>query len=318
MSLSKYKNIDNLNAHVWHTSKQAPGDDAVVNAGDFDKRFVSDNNGGTLQKLSTYVDYMEGLGNAVGVRSPYYTIGEIQSTIIGQKASRYVPNGLGSMVRAVTSAYDWLTGEGQSGVIIDGFGDISGDISVEFAQSPVLFVSSRVTDNRMRTPNTIQMKVFVSNYNNDNAIGTWIDSYTVAEKDQSGILEYVSNLVLANGNTRAQQALYNLREIQEQGRPFTVYTPHGVYENMLIKSLKPKTTAENLDMLECDITFQEVIMYETYKSTQTESVLARTNIGDSSLVGWGLDRAKGWGKQAASWMEQLTIGQGAKAAPAAA
>lgn len=288
--LSKFKKVDLLNASVWKNYKTNYKGDAVSQDKSFDKRYTSEQKS-SLQKISSYIDNMEGWANALGTRSPYYTIGEIQSTWLGQKASRYLPNGLGNMIRAITSAVDWLTDSGQQGVVIDGFGDISADISVEFTKNPVVFVGSQVTDGRMRTPNTVQMTIYVSNYNNDNAIGTWLDS-KLNDFDNTGLAAAAVDLLLTNGNTRAQQALYKLREIQEKGQPFTVYTPHGIYQNMLIQSLKPKTTAENLDMLECDITFMEMIMYEPYKSSNTTSIVARTNVGDSSIVSYGMEQLR--------------------------
>ena len=311
MGLSVYKKTDLLNSSVWTNTKTDYKQDAVTKGADFDKRYVKEEKS-SYQPISTFIDNLEGWANALGTRSPYYTIGEVQSTQLGQKASRYLPNGLGNMVRAITSVYDWLTDQYQPGVIIDGFGDISGDISIEFTKNPVIFVSSQVTDGRMRTPNTLQMKVYVSNYNNDNAVGTWLDSY-LNKKDSTGFLASVADLVLTNGNTRAQQALYNLREVQEKGRPFTVYTPHGIYQNMLIQSIKPRTTADNLDMLECDITFMEMIMYEPYTSTKQSSFPARTNVGNSSLINAGMDELQdltggaNWTKTVDKWFQEGRI-----------
>lgn len=247
-----------------------PGTDA------FDKRATGDMFK-TSNKISEYRAWIDMMSNALGVRSPYYTIGEIQGTGVGQYVTRYMQNQVGDVIRAVTSTYDAISGSGQAGVIIDGFGDVSGKIDIEFAKNPVVFVSNSVTDNRIRTPNTVNMKVFVSNYYNDNGLGAAVDY--LSSKDQTGILGEGVKWLINDGNTRAQDALYNLRRIQETGKPFTVYTPHGVYENMLIQSLRPRTTAENVDMLECDIVFQEVLMYVPYLTAKSNwKWPARTNI----------------------------------------
>ena len=37
------------------------------------------------------------------------------------------------------------------------------------------------------------------------------------------------NQFVNGGSTRAQAALYRLRWLMENGKPFTVYTPHGIY-----------------------------------------------------------------------------------------
>ena len=250
---------------------------------DFDKR-----NGATdiTERISNYKTMAEMLTNALGSRSPYYTIGEIQSTQLGQFAARYMQDTLGNVVRAITSIYDVIEGMGQTGVIIDGFGTVSGNIDVDFTRNPIVFVSNSVTDGRIRTPNTVTMTVYVSNMYNDDGLGAAVDYLTAF--DPTGIASEAINILANNGNTRAQQALYNLRRIQETGRPFTVYTPHGVYENMAIKSLRPRTTGENVDMLECEIVFQELIMYEPYKTDKNTAYPIRTNITpdeESSTLG---------------------------------
>lgn len=256
----------------------------------FDKRSTSQGDYfKTTNKMSEYRAWIDMVSNAIGVRSPYYTIGEIQGTSTGQYVTRYMQNQVGDTIRAITSTIDAFSGNGQAGVIIDGFGDVSGKIDVEFSKNPVVFVSNSVSDNRIRNPNTVNMKVFVSNYYNDNGLGAAVDYMTSTYKEKTGIAAEAIKWLFNNGNTRAQEALYNLRRIQERGRPFTIYTPHGVYENMLIQSLKPKTTAENVDMLECDIVFQEVIMYEPYYTSEDDRTYPeRTNvISDDDSTTWG-------------------------------
>lgn len=284
MSLSAFYSPNLLNGGLFGRSNngglaQEPSTYA------FDKRATGDSFK-TSNKISEYRAIIDMLSNAIGVRSPYYTIGEIQGTGIGKYVTRYMQNQVGDVVRAVTSTIDAITGEGQAGVIIDGFGDISGKIDVEFSKNPVVFVSNSVSDNRIRTPNTVNMKIFVSNYYNDNGLGAAVDY--IASKDHSGIFSEGVKWLVNDGNTRAQEALYNLRRLQETGKPFTVYTPHGVYENMLIKSLNPRTTAENVEMLECDIVFQEVIMYVPYLNAKSNwKWPARTNIiSDADSTTW--------------------------------
>lgn len=284
MALSAYKSPNLLNGGLFGNPNKggwakAPSTDA------FDKRATGDLFK-TSNKMSEYRATIDMLSNAVGVRSPYYTIGEIQGTGVGKYVTRYMQNQIGDTVRAITSTIDAFTGDGQAGVIIDGFGDITGKIDIEFSRNPVVFVSNSVSDNRIRTPNTVNMKVFVSNYYNDNGLGAAVDY--LSSKDQTGIVGETIKWLINDGNTRAQEALYNLRRLQETGKPFTVYTPHGVYENMLIQSLRPRTTAENVDMLECDIVFQEVIMYVPYLNAKSNwKWPARTNIiSDDSSTTW--------------------------------
>lgn len=305
MALSALLSPNLLNGGLFGAVKKEGGyaKDPTTNA--FDKRSnEATKEFKTQNKISEYRAWIDMMSNALGVRSPYYTIGEIQGTGVGQYVTRYMQNQVGDVIRAVTSTIDAFTGNGQAGVIIDGFGEISGRIDVEFSKNPVVFVSNSVTDNRIRTPNTVNMKVFVSNYYNDNGLGAAVDYLT--SQDKTGIASETIKWLFNNGNTRAQEALYNLRRVQERGRPFTIYTPHGVYENMLIQSLKPKTTAENVDMLECDIVFQEVIMYEPYYDSEEDRTYPeRTNvISDSDSTTWGTvedSASKSWKKITNVW-----------------
>lgn len=285
MSLSPYFKPSVLNGGLYGSTRGLEGmfiDGMEDNHQDaFDKRVTGT---ATRNKITQWISnaktVSEMLTNALGTRSPYYTIGEIQGTRLGEFTARYMQDSLGNMVRAITSVYDVLTEQGQQGVIIDGFGEVSGTIDVEFSKNPVIFMSNSITDNRIRTPNTVTMTVYVSNYYNDDGLGAVTDYLT--SFDPTGIAKEAINILAHDGNTRAQQALYNLRRIQERGLPFRLYTPHGVYENMAIKTLKPKTTAENVDMLECAITFQELIMYQPYYDPSNGSPKSpiRTNILD--------------------------------------
>lgn len=281
MALSPYLKPSVLNGGLFGSNKGLAGAYTLGGQGkDFDKRNATEfvNNQTLSETISSVKTISEMLTNAVGSRSPYYTIGEIQSTNIGKVAARYFQDVLGNMVRAIAPIGD----DGQRGVIIDGFGTISGKIDVELTKNPVVFVGSGITDNRMRNPNTVTMTVYVSNLYHDDGIGAAVDYLTAF--DPTGIAAEAVNALAKDGNTRAQRALYSLKTIQESGQPFTVYTPHGVYENMLIKSLSPKTTAENVDMLECEVVFQEIIMFQPYSSGANKNFPTRTTVYKDGIL----------------------------------
>lgn len=276
MALSYYKSAEWLNKNIIGSSTQTTPltTNTMGDVGGFDKR------NGPIQGDKTYQAYInnsklisEMLTNKPGCRSPYYRIGEAEG-MVGRTLSRYMQNALGNTIRAITDITDWALGVGQTGVIIDGFGTVSGKIDVELTKNPVVFVSSSVSDSRIRTPNTVTMTVYVSNLYSDTGLDSVIERTLVGW----GVGVNTVNVLMHDGNTRAQQALYSLRGLQEKGRPFSVYTPHGVYENMVIKSLAPKTTAENVDTLECDITFQEMIMYEPYYDSNNTKFPTRSNV----------------------------------------
>ena len=157
-------------------------------------------------------------------------------------------------------------------------GDVNGEISVEFTNNPVLFTGSVITNGRMRKPNIVTAVVAVSNFNNDDLFGMTLD--TISAIDPTGLVGNALNILFEDGNTRAQNALYKLRGLQETGEPFKVYTPHGMYENMLIKSIKPLTNASSMDMLLASIVFEEIIFAQPYYTDAKEAKAspARENI----------------------------------------
>lgn len=242
------------------------------NAGSLDKR--NGDSMSTRNKINEYATIAETITNALGSRSPYYIIGEIPQTNFVTKYSKFLGR-FGGAVRAVS---DLITGKEQEGVIIDCLGDIQGDISVEFTSNPVLYKTNNSGDGRLRKPNVVSAIVAVSNFNNDDVVGMAMD--TVSALDPTGLLGNALNILVENGNTRAQNALYKLRGLQETGKAFKVYTPHGMYENMLIESIKPVTNANSMDMLYATITFKEVIFSQPYYTSAKEGriVPARENL----------------------------------------
>lgn len=250
-------------------------------------------NAGMREGLSGLVNTVSSvsntISNALGNRNPYYIIGEIpEEAEWGKTAEKYL-GALGGAVRAVSKI---VNGVAQEGVIIDCLGDVDGETAVEFTQNPIMYVTNNVTDSRLRKPATVTAVVAVSNYNSDSIIEQATNSLVSAVDITGGWLTNVltSNLFYG-GNTRAQYALYRLKWLMENGKPFTVHTPHGIYENMLIKSIKPRTDDTKMDMLYATIEFEEIIMYATYKQTldgqETPNIPARTSITQgSSAVNW--------------------------------
>lgn len=239
----------------------------MLYGGDFDKN----NQGlyGTVTSIATTVtNWADEISKLAGTRNPMYMIGDVAESIIGEENSKYLPDQAKGLVRAISQ---FTGGVKQQGVIIDGIGDIAAEISVEMPKNPFLYRSSGITDQRVRNPNVVKMRVMVSNYLQDGLTDILVDA--LSGLDPTGLTK---NLLSEGGNTRAQQALYKLRYIQESGIPFTVHTPHGIYEQMLIKSIRPKTNSTNMDMLDAEIEFVEVLMYAPL--SKYDQQLARHNI----------------------------------------
>lgn len=221
----------------------------------------------SVQVIDASKDIAETVANAAGIRSPYFVIGEIPKYQDGPHYiwSSYDKPAMG-IIRAVLTSYNnW--GYEQEGVIIDCLGDINVNTSVEFTTKPLVYVANTVVDSRIRKPIQIRATVAISNYLADDAAGMAMNQ--VAAWDPTGVTDVARDQLLYGGMTRAQYALYKLRYLMENGRPFTVYTPHGYYENMLIQTLSPRTDESNMDMLLCDITYQEAILSAPYVNAKT-------------------------------------------------
>lgn len=224
-----------------------------------------------VQVINAAQDVAETIANSIGIRSPYFVIGEIPQDTSPQYIWSSFDKPANGVIRAVSNAINrW--GIKQQGVIIDCLGDVNATMSVEYTTKPLVYLSNSVLDSRIRKPTVVKATIAISNYLADDAAGMGLNQ--VAAWDPTGASEFGRDELLYGGNTRAQYALYKLRWLMENGQPFTVYTPHGYYENMLISSISPRTNASTLDMLLCDITYQEAIMSAPY-STRDE-LAART------------------------------------------
>ena len=283
--LSPYLKPQAINGGIISSSKLTH---SIYGDGDtLDKRNVMDSGGAfgtfanTVQTIDAAKDVAETIANAAGIRSPYFVIGEIPKGEGRQYIWSSFDKPMLGIIRAVSNVTNrW--GYTQEGVIIDCLGDINVNTSVEFTTKPLVYVANSVIDSRIRKPTVIRATVAISNYLADDAAGMALNQ--AAAWDPTGAVDYARNELLYGGMTRAQYALGRLRWLMENGQPFTVYTPHGYYENMLIQSLAPKTDESNMDMLLCDITYQEAILAAPYssKSDFSKRAATRTSITDGS------------------------------------
>lgn len=287
------RNLKNFSLNGAGTSLTTSLGTAIIGDDGLDKR---SSGGSARQTASNVINTLNAvsdtISNALGNRNPYYIIGEI-SNDTEDWYEKYL-GGVGSAIRAVSKL---IKGNSQEGVIIDCLGDVDGESSVEFTQNPVMYVTNGVTDSRLRKPYSVSAVVAVSNYLSDSVMDQVVGSTLGAFEVTGGLLSQVNNALFYGGNTRAQYALYRLRWLMENGVPFTLHTPHGIYENMLIKSIKPRTDDAKMDMLYATIDFEEIIMYTTYKQTidgkETPIMPARTSITEGeSTLGTGISGAK--------------------------
>jgi hypothetical protein len=271
--LSPYIRAEGLNSGMTGTSLIVEG---VGNLKDgLDKR--SSGLAGGIRAVKDTVNIAKAVSDTItnlsGVRSPYFVIGEVAGENSSKNESMYKWGSTGTLIRAIARDF---SAPRQEGVIIDCLGDISGSMGVEFTKNPLVYQSSTIVDSRVRKPTTLKATIAVSNYLSDNLLGA---SASTLDQLSGGLSSIVSNELLYDGNTRSQYALYKLRWLLENAIPFTVYTPHGIYENMLIETLTPKTDANTMDCLMCEVTFREVIMWRPYfANTSVADMPERKNV----------------------------------------
>ena len=164
MSLSPYINPTNLNGAL--TSSNKLGEHVYPNGLDKRTTGLSQFRRGVTDISDTIKDVSDSIENLSGVRSPLYIIGEIPSEDNQNNVTQYIPDQLSGLIRAVSSVTtDLYNGKPeQAGVIIDGIGDVTATLEVEFSKNPNVFRTSEVTNNRVRKPARLSMTVFVSNY----------------------------------------------------------------------------------------------------------------------------------------------------------
>lgn len=240
-----------------------------------------------LGGLSTVANAVTDIFSLAGVRSSMYKIGEIPE----QSSEDYGDSWVGKTIKnlankAVTAVSYWTgKGNGQQGVIIDGFDNFKGDISVALAEQPVMY-GTAVTDNVVRNPNRLTMRVYVDLVHSDDIVQ---DLFQQIKDGLGGLVGDFIGVGTGDTMNRAQKALSNLQWIQEYGKPFKVYTPHKVYENMMIESISPINDQKTNEILVADITFKEIIYYKPLayaNKNVARMVPAKAQSTLAKVLGW--------------------------------
>lgn len=233
--------------------------------------------------ISNIKEILTDLSSALGVKNNMYVIGRYETDTKQDFLDR--------LVSPITSAYSravsyWGGGEkDQTGVIIDGFDNFKGDISVALPDNPVMYQTS-VTDQVVRNPNRISMRVYVDLVHSDDIVQNIMQSVANSLGGLGGTL---MNAISGNTMNRVQKALSGLQWIQENGNPFKVYTPHKVYENMMIEKIAPINDQKMNEILAADITFKEIVPTQSLgNNTKTTARIPPSNSARqlASVAGW--------------------------------
>lgn len=207
--------------------------------------------------ISNIQNILTDLSGAAGMKKNMYIIGRIDAEA---KNNDYGQDNIGNFMqnfdKKVMTAISYWTGDlEQPGVIIDGFDNFKGDISVSLPENPIMYDTS-VIDQVVRNPNRISMRVYVDLIHTDDMVQNILQSFA---NSFAGLAGTIMNAVTGEKFNRAQKALNNLQWIQEYGKPFKVYTPHKVYDNMMIEKIAPVNDQKMNEILAADIVFKEII-----------------------------------------------------------
>ena len=234
--------------------------------------------------ISNIQEILTDLSHAAGMKNNMYVIGRYEETVdesnsiigrIGQQADKYI-------ARAVS--YWAGNSQTQNGVIIDGFDNFKGDISVALPDNPVMYDTS-VVDQVVRNPNRVSMRVYVDLVHTDDIVQNILQSFANSFAGLSGT---IMNAVTGEKMNRVQKALNNLQWIQENGKPFKVYTPHKVYDNMMIERISPINDQKMNEILAADIVFKEIIPTTSLGfKNKTAARLAPTQKISDAAKAWG-------------------------------
>lgn len=221
-----------------------------------------------------------------GVKSEIYTIGYIPAEY--QESNPLLQNGLvGGLMKTVQNfdrmiggyASEW-TGLNlqptQYGTTIDGFFDFESTFEVDLPENPMMY-DTPITDHRVRKPDQCVMNVFVSSYKSDDVLEE--ASKLITNND------LVSMVTGTSGDTaRIRRKLNELRWLQTRGRPFRLYTPHGILENMVISKITPKNDEQTMDGFAARVEFREIVYYKDVYDTSSR--VSKKDLSSTSSSFW--------------------------------
>ena len=226
------------------------------------------------------------LSGALGMKDNMHVIGRIEQTTTDNFNDDFVGRAMKQINTNIVTAVSYFTGDlQQGGVIIDGFDNFQGDISVALPDMPVMYETA-VKDQVVRNANRISMRVYVDLMHTDDVVQNIKQAFA---NSLGGLGGTIMNALTGEKLNRAQKALEGLQYIQEFGRPFKVYTPHKVYDNMMIEKIAPINDQKMNEILAADITFKEIIPTQALgsgKKTAARIAPKASASATAELLGW--------------------------------
>ena len=219
------------------------------------------NVGAGLGKVQFIKDQFQQIKSMLGSKSQVLLIGALQNkNVLDQIANNFMSIG-DDLANSLSTEYK------QDGVPVDAIVDYQGEMSVTLTKNPVQ-KKADVSDHRIPQPKTLVVELGVSNDVVSDLLGQ-------AKKVVAGY----ASLLGYNLDDKRIVTYKKFEELMLRGQPFTVVTPHGIYENMLITRVRPHTTLETEGLFYGTVEFQELIFFGDIKSQGT-SPQASGFIGD--------------------------------------
>ena len=202
------------------------------------------NVGAGLEKVQFIKNQFNQIESMLSVRPQILLIGAIQKSSVSKRiADAYTSLG-DDLANSLSVEYK------QDGVPVDAIVDYQGEMSVTLTKNPVQ-KKADVSDHRIPQPKTLVVELGVSNDVASDLLGQ-------VKKVTAGY----ASLLGYNLDDKRIVTYKKFEELMLRGQPFTVVTPHGIYENMLITKVKPHTTLETEGLFYGTVEFQELIFFE--------------------------------------------------------
>lgn len=210
--------------------------------GDFDTGF------GKFQFIKNQFQQIESM---IGARPKILLIGALQKSSISPQIANNFASLEDDLANSLSIKYK------QDGVPVDAIVDYQGEMSVTLTKNPVQ-KKADVSDHRIPQPKTLVVELGVSN----DVVSDFLGQKKKMVTSYASLLGY-------NLDDKRIVTYKNFEELMLRGQPFTVVTPHGIYENMLITKVKPHTTLETEGLFYGTVEFQELIFFEDLNSQGT-------------------------------------------------
>lgn len=281
--------LKSISGQVSSITNGSAINNALISQLNGNSNFLRNNEKGYAKLESAIEDIqniMTDLSGALGMKDNMHIIGRVDQEASGNYNDDFIGRTVKNIATKLTTAVSYFTGDlQQGGVIIDGFDNFRGDISVALPDNPVMYRTS-VSDQVVRNPNRVSMRVYVDLMHTDDIVQNIKQMFV---NSLGGLGGTILNAVTGEKLNRAQKALEGLQWIQENGNPFKVYTPHKVYENMMIEKITPINDQKMNEILAADITFKEIIpttSLGTKIKTAARIAPAKSISDTAQLLGW--------------------------------